>query len=501
MIDLLPFGPAAWAFICAYLLSTIGVGWIARRARREDSLADFYLAGRGFGVAVLLMTLFATQYSGNTFFGFTGNAYRQGYAWVMSLHFMTAVVVFYLLFAPQLRRRAAERGYVTPPDFLHDRFAMRAVSVIGALVMIVALGNYLLAQLMAMGRAMQGLAGGGGADAYRLGVVALAFIMVLYGTLGGMRAVAWTDAIQGVIMIFGIGIAFLLVFEHYGTLGEATRRLLASGDPALAAKVAPPDGRTVREWLSYVLMFGLAGSLYPQAIQRIYAARSTRVLRRSLAVMVFLPLPTTLMALTVGVVGLAYVPGLEGPDSDRIFTVVLRGVQQSSLAGHVLVVLLISAVLAAMMSTADSALLSISSMLTNDLYRPLARPAATQAELTRVGKVFSWALIAALVAVAIALEERASLIELIDRKFDLLIQLAPAFFLGVRWRGLRAGPTLAGMLAGLTVALALAFGPWPIVDGGKVGGVHPGLYGLAVNAAIAVGGSLLASRRRTVAAT
>ena len=106
----------------------------------------------------MVMTLFATQYSGNTFYGFSGNTYRIGYAWIMSLHFMTAIVVFYLLFAPQLQQLAKQRSYVTPPDYIQDRFGSRAITVLAAVVMIIALSNYLLAQIMAMGRAMEGLA-------------------------------------------------------------------------------------------------------------------------------------------------------------------------------------------------------------------------------------------------------------------------------------------------------------------------------------------------------
>lgn len=489
MTDRFALGAGGWAFIGAYLVAMILVGFAGMRARRERSLADFYLGGRGLGSVVLLMTLFATQYSGNTFFAFTGNVYRQGYVWVMSLHFMMAVIAFYLLLAPQLHRLARERNFITPADFLHDRFATRVLTITASVIMVIALSNYLLAQLMAIGRAMEGLAPDDTAAAYHYGVAALALIMVVYGTLGGMRAVAWTDAIQGALIFAGIIFIYFMVHSRYGSIGDATRMLLGSNDPQQVSKIVPPGGDQLRSWLSYVIMFGLGASLYPQAIQRIYAAGSARALRRSLAVMAFLPLPMTLMALLVGIVGIAHFPGLSGPDTDRIFAIVLRDIEQASALGHAFVVLLIAAVLAAMMSTADSALLSISSMLTNDLYRPLLRPRASQAELTRVGKVCSWALIAVLVGFAIALRDHASLIDLLDRKFDLLVQLAPAFFLGVRWPGLRAGPTLAGLLAGVVAALALAFGPFGFVHHGKIAGLHPGLYGLGLNVLVIALGS------------
>ena len=81
MTEILPFGPAALSVIFIYILSLIGIGWVGYRAREDNSMKDFYLAGRGFGFLVLLLTLYATQYSGNTLFGFTGKAYRIGFSW------------------------------------------------------------------------------------------------------------------------------------------------------------------------------------------------------------------------------------------------------------------------------------------------------------------------------------------------------------------------------------------------------------------------------------
>ena len=72
--DLIPFNGYELAFIGIYLTSLIGIGWLGLRARRENSLRDFYLAGPGIGFVVLLLTLYATQYSGNTLFGFSGKA-------------------------------------------------------------------------------------------------------------------------------------------------------------------------------------------------------------------------------------------------------------------------------------------------------------------------------------------------------------------------------------------------------------------------------------------
>ena len=494
MNSALPFGPGAWIFISVYLLSLILVGWWGYRARRENTMHDFYLAGSGFGFVVLVLTLYATQYSGNTLLGYSGKAYRIGYSWIMCVHFMTAIVVCYLLYVPRLYQVARERKYVTPTDYLNDRFASKAINILATVIMIIVLSNYLLAQLMAMGRAMEGLTQTNIAYAYHYGVILLTIIMVIYGTLGGIRAIAWTDVIQGVVLMSGFLVLVFLLFNTFGPISLATDKILHSTDSEIIKRAMPPDGNRIREWFSYVMLVGLGSTLYPQAMQRVYAARSAKVLRQSLAVMAFMPLLTSLIAAITGIYALAYFPGLEGAASDQALPLLMSHIQQGSIFGYWLVVILFAAILAAMMSTADSALLSISSILSKDIYGRFINRRATEAQLTSMGKIFSWGLIIFLVWLAIYLKEKASLLTLLDRKFDLLIQLAPAFILGIRLNILKPVPVFIGMLAGVIVSLVLAYGDFNFVIAGKIAGIHPGLFGLAINLGIAVFGSILSTR-------
>ena len=203
-----------------------------------------------------------------------------------------------------------------------------------------------------------------------------------------------------------------------------------------------------------------------------------------------LPLVTTTIVVLLGVTAIVHVGALDGAASDRLLTMVCRTIQESSDLGYWLVVVIFAAILAAIMSTADSALLSLSSMLTGDVYRRLFAPSASQERLTRAGKALSWAVLAALVALSIPARD-STLVKIIDRKFDLLVQLAPAFFIGLHWPRLRAAAVLAGLIAGIAVAVALPAAGYP-----KLHGVHPGLYGLAINAGVAVIVSLARRPRR-----
>jgi SSS family transporter len=487
------FDQTAWIFISIYLGSLILVGFLGYRARQENTLKDFYLAGSGFGLVVIFLTLYATQYSGNTLFGYSGKAYRMGYAWIMCIHFMTAIVACFLIYAPRLYARAKKYNYITPTDYLQHRFNSNWINILATLILVIVLSNYLLAQLMAMGRAMQGLSSSDPDIAYRQGVILLTLIMVVYGTLGGIRAVAWTDVIQGVVLMIGFSLLLFMLYKHFGPLSVATNIIQQSAD---AAKVTVPDANRLREWLSYIIIIGLGSTLYPQAIQRIYAARSEKILRQGLALMAFAPLFTSLIAVVTGIYAIAYIPGLEGNESDQVLGIILSMVQQNSILGYWLVVILYAAILAAMMSTADSALLSISSMLSKDIYGRFVDSNASEAKLTFLGKLFSWCLILFLVWLAIYLSDKASLIKLLDRKFDILIQLVPAFMLSIHWRGMQAMPTFIGIVFGVFLSLCLAYGGFDFVHNGKVYGFHPGLIGLLFNLAIVVMGSNLINKNR-----
>jgi len=489
------FDQNAWIFISIYLGSLILVGFLSYRARQENTLKDFYLAGNGFGLVVIFLTLYATQYSGNTLFGYSGKTYRIGYAWIMSVHFMTAIVACFLIYAPRLYARARQFNYITPTDYLQHRFNSNWINVVATLIMIVVLSNYLLAQLMAMGRAMQGMSMADPDTAYQQGVILLTLIMVIYGTLGGIRAVAWTDVIQGLVLMTGFMVLLFMLYKQFGSLSLATTTIQQSND---IAKVNVPVANRLREWFSYIIIVGLGSTLYPQAIQRIYAARSEKVLRQGLALMAFAPLFTSLIAVITGIYAIAYVPGLEGTASDQVLGIILSIIQQNSILGYWLVVILYAAILAAMMSTADSALLSISSMLSKDIYGRFVDANASEAKLTLLGKIFSWCLIIFLVWLAIYLSDKTSLLKLLDRKFDLLIQLVPAFMLSIHWRGMQAFPTFIGLVAGVLLSLFLAYGGFDFVQNGKVYGFHPGLIGLVINIIIAVIGSVWSNKTSVI---
>ena len=116
-----------------------------------------------------------------------------------------------------------------------------------------------------------------------------------------------------------------------------------------------------------IVFFGI--SIYPHAIQRIYAAKDEKTLKRSFQIMVFMPLVTTFFMVYVGIVGASQFPGLNQGESEQITLLMLNDLSQNIPWISWLLILFISAAVAAVMSTVDSALLAISSLATQDFYR------------------------------------------------------------------------------------------------------------------------------------
>jgi SSS family solute:Na+ symporter len=472
-------------FIGLYVASLLVVGWLGMRAKKENTLSDFYLGGRNLGFMVLLFTMFATQYSGNTLMGYPGKAYRSGFQMLFAVAAMVTVTAVLFVYAPRLRRLSAKKGYITPGDFVQDRFGNRPLTVMVTLLGILALINYLITNLKVLGLVVENVTGG--AIGFESSVIVLAIVMIAYESMGGMRSVAWTDVTQGTILFIGVLLLFGAAMITYGGT-ESMTTTLEKHRPELWVL---PDFRLLTTWLGTVILLGLGNALYPHTVQRIYAARSDRALQRSLQIMVFMPLFTSFLMILIGLMAAARFPGLDAVGSDQAIMFILRDLATYSTLMNVVGVVFIAAVIAATMSTIDSALLSMSAMVTADLYRPL-RPDTPQDRLTRFGKFAAVGVMAAAVLLTIWLKDK-TIFSIIVFKHELLIQLAPALMIGVHWKKLTAVPVLTGMVVGTTTAVLMTLGMLGPVT--KPLGLHAGVWGLFVNLTLLFGLQLLMSKR------
>ena len=270
-------------FMSAYLVSLLLIGVVGRMARKEDSLADFYLSGRNMGLFVLFLTLYATQYSGNTLIGMAGRSYRQGYAFIVSVTFMMSVIGAYLIYAPKLHRLSKKNRFITVGDYIEHRYQSPVLTIFITIVCIITVGSYILTNLKAICYIVETTTGGH--VTFVQGIIALSLIMVIYETLGGMRSVAWTDAIQGILLIAGCIFIFWGIEYQYGGISAVAEKLVSSRSEMWH----PPDFAQKRLWLSTIIIIFFGISIYPQAIQRIYAAKDPKTLKRSFQIMITLP--------------------------------------------------------------------------------------------------------------------------------------------------------------------------------------------------------------------
>ena len=194
------------------------------------------------GLFVLFLTLYATQYSGNTLGGHAGRAYREGYTVLVTVTFMMSVIGGYLLFAPRLYRLSRKFKFITVGDYIQHRYNSRTLTIFAVFLLIFALGNFILTNLKAIDHIVE--ASTGGQVPFVYGVLALSFIMVAYETLGGLRSVAWTDVIQGIILLLGCTLIFIAIEYQYGGLSSTAEYYISNREQAWA----PPLHGKIKEY-------------------------------------------------------------------------------------------------------------------------------------------------------------------------------------------------------------------------------------------------------------
>lgn len=470
------FGVWGVVSLVVYLAALVAVAEVAKRAKRDTSPSDHFLAGRSLGTFVLFLTLYATAYSGNSLLGYPGRAYRDGYSFIMATGFMMAIIVAFHVVVPRLRPLAVRHSFVTPGDYIRLRFEgpwARPLRLAVGVLMSLALANFLLAQLKAMGEVASVVTDG--RIPYAVGVIGLAGVILFYETRGGMRAVAWTDAAQGIVMLLGLAALFGWLLSEAGGLSEITRAVAERRPDA----VRVPDRIVCINWFSTIALMGLASVLYPQAIQRIFAAKSGLSLKRSFMGMTFMPLATTLVVTLIGVAAIARFDIQDAVATDDVVPLLLADWGSAGGYSAAAALLVFLGALSAIMSTADSCLLSLGSLLSRDL---LGREGRDE-EATRLGKRLAAGML--LATIPLALWRELTLWRLIELKMELLIQCVPAFLIALHWSRLRAGPVFAGILVGTLFSAGLS-----LAGVTRIEGVHVGVVGCAINALVAVAGSV-----------
>lgn len=345
-----------------------------RLTRREPE--DYFLAGRSFGTLVLVLTMFTTLMSAFTFFGGAGKVYSTGMEWFLVMGIMDGflVAVFWYLIGSRQWRLGKKHCYITLGEMLEGRFGSPNLRIITSFVSLFWLFPYVMLQQMGGGYALSGLTGG--FISYPLGAGIITVFIITYIVLGGMRGVAWTDTFQGLLMIVCVWVALIFIARGIGGPEVATSKILSEAKRVF----------TLGETWTPQMMFSAAVSTalgvicFPQINQRFFVGKSERVLQKSFIIWPLLCFLLFLPAFLIGAWGAGAVPGLKKPDT--VLSVMLGMYTPFWFSA-----IIISGAMAAMMSSADSMLLSASSYLTHDIYKRVLNPKASTRKEDWVGRL------------------------------------------------------------------------------------------------------------------
>ncbi len=417
----------------AYFVVVLLIG-IATRTRWASTPENYFLADRKLGTLVLLGTMVATNFSAFTVFGTSGAGYRDGYAFFPIMGFGTGfMAITFWIIGRKIWDIGRRHGVVTPPELIRFLYGSPALSFIFAMVMIVFTIPYLALQPMAAGYALEALMG----LPYFAGCILVTVIIVLYTLRGGMRAVAWTDLFQGTVMFVMLLASLIVVVQHHGGFSAANQKILALA-PELFSRPGATGKYSPGIWLSFMLLWFFCDPMFPQLFQRFFTARSQRTISR---IMLLYPLVCTvvfIMPIAIGVIGRLSIPDLVGKEADRILPMLM-----TSISGDVMATLVIAAGMAALMSTMDSQLLTLSSIFTRDIL-PLLRRGAGESSVT--GRLF--VVFLSLAGLALAYRPPATILQIATQTFTGLAVLFPTVIFGLYFRRRYAQPAILSILCG-----------------------------------------------------
>ncbi len=409
------------AILIAYAIGVVLIGWLAR-TKTALGPEGYFLAGRGLAPVIFLATMAATNFSAFTVFGASGAGYRDGYSFYPIVGFGTGfmALTFWIL-GRKIHRSGLASGALTPPDLVRRTYRSTGLSALFAAVMVVYTLPYIALQPMAAGYALKALLGWD----YFTGAALVTALIVAYTLRGGLRAVAWTDAFQGALMLGLLSLALVLIAARAGGLSEAGAKVFQA-HPELFSR---PGGRGFHSpaiWFSFIFLWFFCDPMFPQLFQRFMAAKNERAIK---ATMLAYPLVCSLvfiLPVTIGVLGRLSHPGLKGKAADQILPLLA-----ADLPGEVLGSLVVACGLAALMSTLDSQLLTLSSIFSQDLY-PLAKGKRPRSAWP--GRVFVILLAAA--GLGLAYDPPDTILNIARQTFTGLAVLFPSVFFGLseNWR-------------------------------------------------------------------
>ncbi len=426
-----------------YLLAMVGIGVVAWRRTRDFD--DYILGGRSLGGYVTALSAGASDMSGWLLMGLPGALYLGGVseAWI-ALGLVAGAWANWRFVAGPLRVYTERTdNALTLPDYFTTRFAAdgKWLRIVSALVILVFFAIYAASGIVAGARLFESVFGLPYAQALWWGAAAT----IAYTLIGGFLAVSWTDTVQATLMIFALILTPLIVILSTGGIGDSLQAIAAL-DPARLDWFK--GGELGLVGIVSLLAWGLGYCGQPHILARFMAADSLAVIPQARRIGMTWMILCLAGAMATGFFGIAYFaqhPAQAGPvaeNHERVFIALANVLFNPWIAG-----VLLSAILAAIMSTLSCQLLVCSSALTEDFYRGFLRPAAGERELVWVGR--GMVLAVALLAIFLARDPDSRVLGLVSYAWaGFGAAFGPVVVFSLFWERMTRGGALAGMLVG-----------------------------------------------------
>ncbi len=430
-------------FLVLYYVVVLGIGYWAMRRGGSEDLEGYLLGGRQVGPMATALTLQSTSMSGYMFLGAGGLGFSQGY-WALwyAAGDIGGGLLNLSVIGRRMRKMSQMMNALTAIEYLEKRYPSPAVRLVAGSLTIFLLGFYVLAQLIAGGKGMALVTG----ISYPIALAIAVGIILAYTFMGGYLAVAYTDFFQSLVMLTGVLWILIAALSEVGGL-TAANAAIGNLDPTLLS-VWGRELAFEGQWgvvAGAVLIFSIGYMGWPHVVTRHMAMSRPATARRAglwatIWSLFFVPTPYI-----VGILAILILPGLDDPEM-AIFQVA------GQLLPAAVTGLVMAAIMAAIMSTADSLLLQTGSIASRDIYERFINPQASERQMVMVSRGLVVAI--AIIGYLVALVEPPTVFSIVVFATSVLgSAFVPAYICAVWWKKANTAGALASMVVGASIAV------------------------------------------------
>ncbi len=460
-----------------YMAMMLVIG--ASYMKKTSNNADYFLGGRGLGGWVAALSAQASDMSGWLLMGLPGSVYAMGtgQSWI-AIGLFLGTVFNWLCISSRLRRYTIRaNNALTFPEYLQNRFhdTKKILLLLSSIVIVIFFLVYTASALSAGGKLFNTVFG---LD-YHVALTIGAVIILLYTAMGGFMAVCVTDFIQGMLML----IALLIVpIAAYGAVsGDFSGAIEATGKNAGSfLSLFQNDGQDY-DFIAIISQvgWGLGYCGMPHILTRFMAVKSNKELNKSKVIGIVWVALSLGFACLIGVVGRAYLGSPEIADSENVFIEMILHMFTDNVVLIFIGGLFLCGILAAIMSTADSQLLVTASSVSEDIYKGVVNPKASDKAILRISRIT--VVIVALLAFVIAWDPESSIMGLVSNAWaGFGAAFGPIVLLSLYWKRTNLPGAISGILTGALTVIVWDYIPF----GGETLGAATGLYSLVIGFAL-----------------